>query len=330
MHKTTTAQSAPIIAPNSVLFGCNIAGNSPVRATDTVVKEYIPGAQHGYVFRPEYVVPILACIIGGITRGVSLVGPTGCGKTSLILQVCAALNIPVFRMACHRKVTYEDLVGRYILVGDKGVSQMEWRDGPLTMAMRHHGILLLDEADLLDPAEATALNTVLDGHALEIHETGERLNSPFFRIALSSNTGGLGDLTGLYRGALRQHAGFLERFLTLKLGYLSPTVERPMIKMAAPCLTDETVETLLQVAREVRNLFVNDSGSIDITISTRSLMSWAQMAESLIATNTENAVLEALHLAVTNRSDSPGTRDAIAGILQRCMMGPDTLDRVKA
>lgn len=326
----TAALRAPVIVPNATLFDPAVPGNSPVRATDPACQEYIPEIKNGYIFRTEYVMPVLACIVGGITRGVSLVGPTGCGKTSLILQMCGTLNIPVFRVACHRRVTHEDLVGRYVLVGQKGVSNMEWRDGPLALAMRHHGILLLDEADLLDPAESTALNTVLDGHALEIHETGERLSSPFFRIVMSSNTGGLGDTTGLYRGASRQHAGLLERFLTVKIGYLDPSVERPMLKEAAPCLTDETVDTLLHVAKEVRNLFVNDAGSIDVTISTRTLISWAQMAESLIASGTPNAVLEALHLAVTNRSDNAATRDAIAGILQRCTFGPDTLGRVKS
>ena len=62
---------------------------------------------------------------------------------------------------------------------------MAYKYGPLPLAMRYGGILLINEADLLSPEVAVGLNGVLDGAPLCLPENGGEVISPheMFRIA---------------------------------------------------------------------------------------------------------------------------------------------------
>ena len=71
-----------------------------------------------------------------------LYGPTGCGKTTLIKQLAARLNYPTFEVTGHGRLEFADLYGHISL--QKG--SMVYEYGPLPLAMRYGGILLINEA----------------------------------------------------------------------------------------------------------------------------------------------------------------------------------------
>ena len=102
---------------------------------------------------------------------------------------------------------------------------MAYKYGPLPLAMRYGGILLINEADLLSPEVAVGLNGVLDGAPLCLPENGGEVISPheMFRIACTANTNGGGDDTGLYQGTVRQNLALLEGTWPAKSRY--PTLE---------------------------------------------------------------------------------------------------------
>src|SRR5947199_8229914 len=72
---------------------------------------------------------------------VMLKGPTGCGKTRFVQHMAYRLGRPLITVACHEDLTASDLVGRYLLKGQETV----WVDGPLTLGVKHGGIVYLDE-----------------------------------------------------------------------------------------------------------------------------------------------------------------------------------------
>ena len=78
---------------------------------------------------------------------------------------------------------------------------MAYQYGPLALAMRHGGLFLLDEFDLLDPSTAAGLNSILDGSPLCIPENGGEIIEPheMFRFVATANTNGGSDETGLYQ-----------------------------------------------------------------------------------------------------------------------------------
>ena len=121
-------------------------------------------------------------------------GPLGSGKSSTIKQLAARLNYPVFEVTGHGRLEFSDLVGH--LTVNQG--NMTYEYGPLALAMRYGGLLLLNEIDLTAPEVAAGLNSVLDGSPLCIAENGGELITPhpLFRFAATANSNGAGDDTG--------------------------------------------------------------------------------------------------------------------------------------
>lgn len=206
-------------------------------------------------------------------------GPTGSGKTSLVRQLAARLNYPVFEVTAHGRLEFDDLVGH--LSVENG--SMTFQYGPLALAMRHGGIFLLNEMDLLDPATAVGLNGILDGAPLCLPMNGGEVipPHPMFRVVATANTNGGSDDSGLYQGALRQNLAFMDRFRLCEIGYPEPEAELRILGRAAPNLPEGVRRAMVDYANHVRRLFVGteetSTQSIEVTFSTRTLIRWADL-----------------------------------------------------
>lgn len=208
-------------------------------------------------------------------------GPTGCGKTSCIKQLAARLNYPVFEVTGHGRMEFADLIG-HLAVKD---GNMVYEYGPLALAMRFGGVLLLNEIDLTSPEVAAGLNTVLDGSPLCIAENGGELLTPhpLFRFVATTNTNGGGDDTGLYQGTQRQNIAWLDRFILCEMGYPQAEIEKALLARLFPVLPEALCHKFVDFAHEVRKLFMGESdnahltGAIEVTLSTRTLLRWAEL-----------------------------------------------------
>ncbi|MGE4297898.1 MAG: AAA family ATPase [Desulfovibrionaceae bacterium] len=209
-------------------------------------------------------------------------GPTGSGKTSLVRQLAARLHYPVLDVTGHARMEFGDLVGHLSL--EQG--RMTFQYGPLALAMRHGGLFLLNELDLLEPATLSGLNGILDGSPLCIPENGGELihPHPMFRFVATANTNGGSDETGLYQGTLRQNLAFMDRFWLCEVGYPSPDAEENLLAKTAPMLPMELRKAMVAFAGEVRRLFLGSGDTltplgetIEVTFSTRTLLRWAAL-----------------------------------------------------
>lgn len=254
-------------------------------------------------------------------------GPTGSGKSSLIRQVAAKLNYPVFEITAHGRLEFADLAGH--LTVENG--SMRFQHGPLALAMTFGGLFLLNEIDLLDPATAAGLNGVLDGSPLCLPENGGEVISrhPMFRFVATANTNGGSDDSGLYQGTLRQNLAFMDRFWLCEIGYPDSDAEIRLLERLAPSLPDDLRRTMVDYANQVRRLFIGEGDNqqpgetIELTFSTRTLIRWADLTQRFqpLARQGVQPVIHALDRALGFRA-SRGTRALLHELGQRMFAPP--------
>ena len=85
-----------------------------------------------------------------------LSGKAGTGKTALSDAACPDL----ITLGCHGDMTTAHLLGTWLPTPTGG---WDWRDGPLTTAMREGRVLLLDEINTMPTEVSAVLHSALDG-----------------------------------------------------------------------------------------------------------------------------------------------------------------------
>lgn len=281
----------------------------------------IPTATSEYVFRKELVREMRDFLMTPRGDAMFLSGPTGSGKTSLVTEFCARLNWPVQEITCNGRMEVADMIGHHALVSPAPgqTPVMQFMHGPLAVAMKEGHVLLLNEIDMLDPAELSGLNDVLEGRPLVIAQNGGEVIKPHpsFRVIATGNSLGSGDATGLYQGVSMQSMAAMDRFRFMIVGYADPEVEEGILTKESPDLGGDIIKSMVRLANEVRALFMGEGdsgGELSITMSTRVLRRWARLAiafrSSQNAAGERNALSYALHMAMLRRA-SPEEQTAV-------------------
>jgi nitric oxide reductase NorQ protein len=195
---------------------------------------YIPQGDEEEVFRAAFASRIPAI----------LKGPTGCGKTRFVEHMAHALNQPLVTVSCHEDLTAADLVGRFLLKDNETV----WRDGPLTLAVRHGGICYLDEI-----VEARKDTTVIihsltdDRRVLYLDKTGELIRAhPDFMMVLSYNPG--------YQSVMKDlKQSTRQRFVSLVFDHPAVEIEARIIETESG-LDPERCLRLAEMGSRIREL----------------------------------------------------------------------------
>ena len=280
--------------------------------------EFVPDIDPDYIFRKDVLSDVLAWHTFGANEGLWLTGPTGSGKTSILDQVAARLNIPVWTANGHGRLETPELVGHYALIN----GNMDYVYGPLTQAMKNGDWFRLDEIDYLDPATSAGLNTVVEGRPLVIPEKGGEIIKPAkgFKFAVTSNSAGNGDSTGLYQGVVRQNIAFMDRFWMTIVGYPEEAQELTILKKVVPSIPEEIHKTMIEYANQVRKQF--QAQQIEVTMSTRTLVRWARLADFFrpLKGKGVNPIHHALDRALAFRAE-PETAASLKEIAQRLFGG---------
>ena len=230
---------------------------------------------------------------------VMLKGPTGCGKTRFVEYMAHRISKSLVTVACHEDLTSADLVGRFLLEGDKTV----WQDGPLTRAVKAGAICYLDEIVEARTDTTVVIHPLTDhrrqlplekrGMEIEAHED--------FMLVISYNPG--------YQTVLKDlKPSTKQRFIGIDFDYPSEDIERRIVKREVGELADDAIAKLVAAGRKARAL--KDHGLQEAT-STRALVYAAQMMSAGLAP------IEACRVALVNPvTDDAELAQAIVEIVQ--------------
>lgn len=255
-----------------------------------------------------------------LDTNILLVGPTGCGKTSMVVELGALLNHPVKRVNMDGDVRSSDFLGQMMLTVDTETGQAvtNWVDGVLPQAMRNGWWLILDELDGAPAHILMNLQSVLEkGHKLTLKENfGETVTArPSFRIIATANTLGHGDDSGLYVGTNVLNEATLDRFgLVLSCSY-PPATQESEIVVSKSGLAKSMSGLFCEVANKIRAGNSNDECTC--TFSTRRLINWAVFTVKF--GNPKKAAKYAV-LQRLNKED----KTYVLGVMQRVIGGTAT------
>ena len=259
------AQVIPMPKQSEVKSGNRISNV----VTDLETENLVPAVYKNYV--PFGNFDDLLSIIGSKKfYPIFITGHSGNGKTMSAEQASAKLKRKFVCVSMTPETDESDLLGNFVLIN----GQMEWRDGPVTVAARQGAVLCIDEIDY-GAQNLSCLQRVLEGKPFLLKKKNELVvPAEGFTIIATANTKGKGSDDGRYMFTNVLNEAFLERFLnTYEQDWPPVKVEQKIIKKELEAngkADDEFAEKLVTWADVIRKTFVE--GGVDEVISTRRLV----------------------------------------------------------
>ena len=276
--------------------------------------DHVPEVDRAYRFNPDVTLALLAGFARN--RRVLVQGLHGTGKSTHIEQVAARLNWPCVRINLDGHISRLDLVGRDAVVVRDGRQVTEFQEGIVPWALQRPVALIFDEYDAGRPDVMFVIQRILerDGRFTLLDQNRVLTPHPSFRLFATSNTLGLGNVSGLYHGAQRLNHAQLDRWnIVATLNYLPRDEEVAIVLARVPHKNTERgrtlVESMVAMAELTRQGFA--AGDLSTLMSPRTVISWAENCEIFRDPDV------AFCLSFLNKCDE-AERPLVAEYAQRC------------
>ena len=276
--------------------------------------DHVPDIDSAYRFNPDVTLAILA----GFSRDrrVMVQGLHGTGKSTHVEQVAARLNWPCVRVNLDGHISRLDLVGKDTIVIREGLQVTEFQEGIVPWALQRPVALIFDEYDAGRPDVMFVIQRILerDGQFTLLDQNRVIRPHPFFRLFATSNTVGLGNLSGMYHGTQVLNHAQIDRWnIVATLNDLPHDEEVAIVLARVPEKDSERgrrlIASMVEVAALTRKGFA--AGDISTLMSPRTVITWAENCEIF-----RNPAL-AFRLSFLNKCDEV-ERPIVAEYYQRC------------
>ena len=204
----------------------------------------VPNSSQRYHLQSKYTKAVIECIKH--RKDISCYGPAGTGTTSGIKQIAGELGIPVVQYTCGEDTTLWDLFGSDELIQQNGATVTSFREKAVAVACAEAKkikgdrntkcILILDELDTCTPGLISHLNQLICEHEIEFE--GKLFDASNVMIYATANTAGTGDSTGKYSGTRCINAALRDRFMPIRLGYMTQAEECDLLENCFPELKE--------------------------------------------------------------------------------------------
>lgn len=191
-----------------------------------------------------------------------IVGPTGCGKTTLAMWVAKEMGNPTVWINGDEQMTTRDLIGGYSEMETSSVrdrfvhnvfiskdkTSFKWVDNPLTIACKNGYTLVYNEFSRARPVANNVLLSVLEERILELPTMfGEERYidvHPDFNVIFTSNS-------IEYAGVFRPQDALLDRMVDVYMGYYDLDTEVKIVQAHSGMVPAEA-KRVVQVVRKLR------------------------------------------------------------------------------
>ena len=288
--------------------------------SDLVVRGYkdktdwVPQVDESYVFDKDTTLSILAGFEHN--RRVMVQGFHGTGKSTHIEQIAARLNWPCVRINLDSHISRIDLLGKDAIKLNDGKQITEFQEGLLPWSIQNPVALVFDEYDAGRPDVMFVIQRILEVEGKLTLLDQNKILEPHssFRLFATTNTVGLGDMTGLYHGTQQINQVQMDRWHILAtLNYLDPDQEFKVVMSKLNNLkgikNQDTVKNMIKLANLTRAGFSN--GDISTLMSPRTVISWGQNFKIF------KDIVSSFKLTFLNKCDEV-ERSIISEYFQRC------------
>ena len=241
--------------------------------------DYVPEIDKNYKFDRDTTLAIISGF--AFNKRVLVQGYHGTGKSTHIEQIAARLNWPCIRVNLDSHISRIDLIGKDAIVLKDGKQVTEFKEGILPWSIQNPVALVFDEYDAGRPDVMFVIQRILEVEGKLTLLDQNKIISPHsgFRLFATTNTVGLGDMTGLYHGTQQINQGQLDRWHILStLNYLDPKQEYNVVSSKLSnfkgAKNQEIIKNMIKLANLTRSGFAN--GDISTLMSPRTVISWCQ------------------------------------------------------
>ena len=276
--------------------------------------DWVPDIDDSYVFDKDTTLAVLAGFEHN--RRVMIQGFHGTGKSTHIEQIAARLNWPCVRINLDSHISRIDLLGKDAIKLNDGKQITEFQEGLLPWSIQNPVALVFDEYDAGRPDVMFVIQRILEVEGkLTLLDQNKIINPhPSFRLFATTNTVGLGDMTGLYHGTQQINQGQMDRWHILStLNYLDPSQEFKVVSSKLSNMkgdkNKEIIKNMIKLANLTRTGFAN--GDISTLMSPRTVISWGQNFKIF------KDLVSSFNLTFLNKCDDV-EKSIISEYFQRC------------
>lgn len=228
----------------------------------------VPEKNPNYVWATTLVKDIIEWLAAPVPDPLWITGPTGCGKTEMLVQLGAALNLPTVIVSAKKGTDLEDILGKIQLQNGNTV----FTPGALPMAYQRGFFIVFDEVDAYPPEVMMGCHRMLEKKPVILDDGTIFMPAQRVLMAATANTRGDGEGGDVYAATNIFNLATLNRFEKWNMDYPAPEVEAAIIKRYHQSLDDRIVDAMVKTATDIRVAY--EQGHCPGPISVRDLIRW--------------------------------------------------------
>lgn len=219
-----------------------------------------------------------------------LLGPKGCGKSSVAMELADAMKMEYFAFDMGQAFKPKKMFLGGLIIGDEGKTQAIRSEFFKAFTSDRPTLIFLDELTRIPMVAANFLMTILDRRQSYFYDedSGIRYNKGKDVLFIAAGNTGFA-----YVSTQRLDSAFEDRFIKVQLSYLTPGEEAALVRQRYPAVKAAVAQQLAEVARLLRQ--AEQKEALTVSLSTRQVLDAAaylqlgysirEVVEEVILTN---------------------------------------------